>query len=179
MTAARASELDDRFTACMNQDSDFEGKPFMPVTTAERIKQPFLFFVSEHSSFVDLPALTDEQLKSQGLTREQYQKLIGRFAKNQDDALAAMPGGSYRVCVKIPGFTHRSFMDTGILKAADDPDRAVLAQQLRNLPVGQGLHACFFRQAFAGRAKDPAGPRGRAPRPGSKSIVSAQARAGR
>ena len=63
----------------------------MPVTTAERIKQPFLFFVSEHSSFVDLPALTDEQLKSQGLTREQYQKLIGRFAKNQDDALAAMP----------------------------------------------------------------------------------------
>ena len=134
----------------MNQDSDYEGKPFMPVTSAERIKQPFLFFVSEHSSFTDLPALTDEQLKAQGLSRQRYQDLIRQFAKNQDDALAAMPGGSYRVSVKTAGFTHRSFIDGAVFKASDDADRAALAQQVRNLEIVRGYTRAFFDKHLKG-----------------------------
>jgi pimeloyl-ACP methyl ester carboxylesterase len=150
MTAARASELDRRFRACMNGDSDYDGRPFMPVTAPERITRPFLFFVSEHSSYAEIPSLTDVQLKAQRLTRDEYEKIYRRFQKNQDDALAAMPGGSCRVCVRAPRFMHRSFIDATVLKACDDPDKQVFAQTVRNLETVRLYTRAFFDKHLKG-----------------------------
>jgi hypothetical protein len=46
-------------------------------------------------------------------------------------------------------------MDTGILKAADDPDRAVLAQQLRNLQLVRAYTRAFFDKHLQGMPKTP------------------------
>ena len=55
-----------RFALCMNQDSDDEGRPYMPGTAAERIQQPFLFFVSEHSLVHRVTGLNGRPIESSG-----------------------------------------------------------------------------------------------------------------
>jgi dienelactone hydrolase len=142
MTAFRAGELDNRFRAIMNQDSDYQGKPFMPNSSAKNIKQPFLFFVSQHSFYKHVPALTDEQLKAEKLTRAEFNKLMDEYDKNQEDALANMSGGSYRVAVETPLFTHRSFIDTALFKVRDDPTK--MAQSLKNLEIVRAYTRAFF-----------------------------------
>jgi predicted dienelactone hydrolase len=142
MTAARVCELDARFHACMNQDSDYRGNPFMPISSAQNIKQPFLFFVSEHSFFKHLPLPTDQQLVAQKLTRAEFDSIIQAYDKNQEEALAKMPGGSYRVAVETPGFTHRSFMDLRLLGHSDDPTEVV--QHLKNLEIVRSYTRAFF-----------------------------------
>jgi len=142
MTAARVCELDTRIRAGMNQDSDFEGKPYMPGSSAKNIKQPFLFFVSRHSFFQHMPAPTDKELAAQKLTREEFNRLIGQFDKNQEEALASMPGGSYRVAVVVPSFNHRSFIDAALLKAGDD--QKAVTENMRNLKIVRTYTRAFF-----------------------------------
>jgi len=142
MTAARMCELDARVRAVMNQDSDYQGKPFMPGSSAKNIKQPFLFFASRHSFFQRVPAPTDKALAAQKLTREESDKLVAQFNKNQEEALTAMPGGSYRVAVVAPSLNHRSFIDAALLKAQDDPK--AVTENVRNLKIVRTYTRAFF-----------------------------------
>jgi len=61
-----------------------------------------------------------------------------------------MPGGSYRVCVKTAGFTHRSFIDVAVFKASDDADARALSQQVRNLQIVRGYTRAFFDKHLKG-----------------------------
>jgi hypothetical protein len=83
--------------------------------------------VSRHSSFAEIPPITDEQLKAEKLSRAEYEQIYRRYQKNQDDALAAMPGGSFRVYVRSQRFNHRSFIHATVIRALDDPEKDVLA----------------------------------------------------
>jgi predicted dienelactone hydrolase len=149
MTTVRACELDTRFRACMNQDSDYDGKPFMPFSSANNIKQPFLFMVSTHSYYKHVPAPTAEQLSAQKLTLDDFNKLIQGYDRNQGEALASMPGGSYRVAVETPDFTHRSFIDATLLKSSDDP--SAVARNLQNLRIVRAYTRAFFDKYLKGQ----------------------------
>src|SRR5262245_19333985 len=82
MTAFRVGELDGRFRVVMNQDSDYQGKPFMPNSAVKNMRQPFLFFVSKHSFFKRVAPPSDEVLKAEKMTREEFMKLFEGYDKN-------------------------------------------------------------------------------------------------
>jgi predicted dienelactone hydrolase len=150
MGAARLCQIDPRVRAGMNQDADYDGIPFIVYTPGETIRTPFLFFASDHSLYVSphIPPPTEAELASMKLTRGQYDALVQKYQKNQDDALARMPGGSYRVSVETPGFTHRSFMDLPLLKVCDDP--AAAERNLRNLEIVIAYTRAFFDKTLKG-----------------------------
>jgi len=143
MAAVRACEADQRIRAVMNQDSDYEGIPFILSSPERKITQPVLFFASAHSIYIskNQPAPTAEELTRMKLTRTQYESTIQKYQKNQDDALAHMSGGAYRICVETPRFNHRSFIDTNLFKSGDKAD---LAQQLTNMEIVQHYTRAFF-----------------------------------
>ncbi|HZT43067.1 MAG TPA: hypothetical protein VFA07_12940 [Chthonomonadaceae bacterium] len=150
MGAARLCQIDPRVRAGMNQDADYDGIPFIVYTPGETIPAPFLFFASDHSLYISphIPPPTEAELANMKLTREQYDALVQKYQKNQDDSLARMPGGSYRVSVETPGFTHRSFMDLPLLKAGDDP--AATERNLRNLEIVIAYTRAFFDRTLKG-----------------------------
>jgi hypothetical protein len=151
MTAFRVGELDGRFHAVMNQDSDYQGKPFMPNSAAKNMRQPFLFFVSKHSFFKHVAPPSDEVLKAEKMTREEFMKLFEGYDKNQEESLASMSGGSYRVAIETPRFTHRSFIDTTLFKA--DNDATAMTQHLKNLLLIRAYTRAFFDKHLKGMSK--------------------------
>ena len=151
MTAFRVGELDERFRAIVNQDSDYQGRPFMSNSSAGNIKQPFLLFVSNHSFFKHVTPPTEKQLAAEKLTLAEFNKLMEGFDRNQEEALANMPGGSYRVAVETPRFTHRSFIDVALFKSGDDP--MALAQNLKNVQLVRAYTRAFFDKYLKGTNK--------------------------
>jgi pimeloyl-ACP methyl ester carboxylesterase len=145
MAAVRACEKGARFRACMNQDSDYKGVPFIPSAPGVTIKQPFLFFASgsKHQ-----PAPTEEQLARMKLTRAQYDSLVREYHKNQDEALAALKGGAYRVSVETEGFNHRSFIDTNLWLA--DDKAPTMSNRLKNLEIVRTYTRAFFDKYLKG-----------------------------
>jgi hypothetical protein len=148
MTAFRVGELDRRFRAVMNQDSDYQGKPFMPNSSTKNMRQPFLFFVSNHSFFKHVAPPSEEVLKAEKMTREEYMKVFEGYDKNQEESLASMPGGSYRVAIETPRFTHRSFIDAALFKP--DNDAAAMTQHLKNLQLIRAYTRAFFDKHLKG-----------------------------
>jgi predicted dienelactone hydrolase len=151
MAAARACEGDQRIRAGMNQDSDYEGVPFIASSAGKGITQPFLFFATDHSIYVSKHKAppNDAELARDKLTRAQHKEISERYQKAQDASLATLPGGSYRVSVETPGFTHRSFIDLPLLKASDDP--AAVARNLENLRTVRTYTRAFFDKYLKGR----------------------------
>jgi predicted dienelactone hydrolase len=143
MAAARACETDQRIRAVMNQDSDYEGIPFILSSPERKITQPFLFFASSHSIYISTnqPAPTAKQLAQMKLSRPEYESLIQKYQKNQDEALGRLSRGAYRICAETPGFNHRSFIDTSLFKSGDKAD---LAQQLTNMEIVRQFSRAFF-----------------------------------
>jgi hypothetical protein len=88
-------------------------------------------------------------LAREKLTRAQYDALVHQYPRNQDDALAGMPAGSYRVSAEMPGFNHRSFMDTNLLAASDDP--AAVERNLYNLQIVREYTRAFFDKYLKGK----------------------------
>jgi pimeloyl-ACP methyl ester carboxylesterase len=152
MAAARACEDDARIGAVMNQDSDYEGVPFILSSPGRKITQPFLFFASGHSIYIskNQPPPTAEQLAQMKMSRPQYEAIIQRYQKNQDDALGRLSGGAYRLCAETPGFNHRSFIDTSLFNSGDKAD---LAQRLANMGIVRGYTRAFFDK-YMRTAKD-------------------------
>ena len=144
LAAARTCELDLRPRACMNQDADLRGLPFILSSPGGRITQPFLFFASQHSLYVSdhITPPSDSDLVSMLLTRAQYTDTLRKYQGIQDSALAAMPGGSYLVAAEPAGFTHRSFMDLRLLTQGDDS--AATARNRYNLALVRAYTRAFF-----------------------------------
>src|SRR5262249_25695251 len=94
---------------------------------------------------------SDEVLKAEKMTREEFMKLFEGFDKNQEGALASMPGGSYRVAIETPRFTHRSFIDAALFKA--DNDAAAMTQHLKNLELIRAYTRAFFDKHLKGMTK--------------------------
>ncbi|HKR60638.1 MAG TPA: hypothetical protein VJS64_13035 [Pyrinomonadaceae bacterium] len=145
LASVRACQIDPRIRACVNQDSDVDdGAPFILTTpTGKKLDQPFLFFAVNADKFS--PSVvnpTEEQLDKMKLTRPEYDKIILRQQKVQNDALASVRGGSYRVILDLPSITHRSFSDLPLLAAGDDPTKT--SDGLHNFQLVVAYTRAFF-----------------------------------
>jgi len=149
MAIASACRTDSRIRACMNQDADYEGRPFDGGAAAFPIKQPFLFFATGNSIYVSprtAPA-TDTALALMKMTRTQYDSLVWQYQQNQDAALGEMPGGAIRIRAEAEDFTHRTFMDLKLLQA---PDSISVAHQGAYLRLIREYVRAFFDEYLRG-----------------------------
>ena len=123
LAAVRACQLDSRIFACMNQDADIAGSPFVRSSPDEPLRKPLLFFTAATAnvfkgSFINP---TDDALASMRTTRAQYDVDVRRVQMNQNNALASTEAPSYRVLIDRPSFVHRSFSDLTLLAAYYEP----------------------------------------------------------
>lgn len=148
LAAADACALDSRIRACMNQDAEFKGVPFLAGDSG-RISQPFLFFATDHSLYErpTVPPPSDQELASAGYTRARYDSLMHGYRLAQEHALAALPGGAIRIMVETPGFAHRSFMDLNLLGASDSTAQA---QALAGLELVRWYTRVYFDHVVKG-----------------------------
>ena len=152
LASVRACQTDGRIRACVNQDSDVDdGAPFILTSPArKRLDQPFLFFAVNADKFSpSVVTPTDEQLNQMKLTRAEYDVMIRRQQRVQNEALAGVGGGSYRVIIDTPGITHRSFSDLPLLAASGDP--ATARDSLRNFQIVVAYTRAFFDKYLKGR----------------------------
>jgi pimeloyl-ACP methyl ester carboxylesterase len=150
VAAARACQLDRRIRAGMNQDADLYGYPYIVYSRGDTIRQPFCFFATDHSIYISdhIPPPTDEELAKQKLSRDRYNAMVHAYQHNQDNALAAMPAGSYRICLEGPGSNHRSFMDTNLLAIGNSP---AAAKHRLNLQIVREYTLAFFDKYLRGK----------------------------
>jgi predicted dienelactone hydrolase len=150
VAAASACRTDRRIRACANEDADDDGRPFDGGIEAHLIKQPFLFFATGHSIYVSpkTPPPTPTALEHMKLTRAQYDSIVQLYQRNQDKALAAMPGGAIRVMAESDAFTHRTFIDLKLLQASSD---TAAATQRHYLDLIRVYVLAFFDQTLLGR----------------------------
>ena len=80
----------------MNQDAQYEGRPYDGGAAAFPIKQPFLFFATGNSIYVSprTPLPGDSALAQMKMTRGQYDSVVGLYQHNQDAALS-------RICPEV------------------------------------------------------------------------------
>jgi predicted dienelactone hydrolase len=154
VAAASACRVDARVRACANEDADDDGRPFAGGSAAYPIKQPFLFFATGHSIYVSArtPPPTADVLASNKLTRAQYDSIVNLYQRNQDEALASMPGGSTRVMAEAKDFTHRTFIDLRLLQAPTD---SAADEQRHYVDLIRRYVLAFFDQTLRGQADTP------------------------
>jgi hypothetical protein len=148
LAIVRACQLESRLLACMNQDADIAGSPFIEPQSTDGLRQPLLFFTAATSnvfreSFV---RPSDETLKQMNTTRARYNADVARVQQNQSTALASVKGGSYRVYIDIPSFIHRTFSDLTLL-ATDEPQKG---ESLANFRIAQSYTRAFFDKHLRG-----------------------------
>ncbi len=111
--AARACELDSRFTACVDLDGGMVPVAALPeYPDGATIRQPLLF----------LEAFHDEA--HMGGTHEQH---LAYFKKREEQLQKCSPG-SYSVVLRSPAMVHGSFSDDPFLEAHDDPQKIETAR---------------------------------------------------
>jgi hypothetical protein len=146
MTSARACQIDNRIRACLDEDStDDLGSPFSVVTSGSIPKQPFLLFIAASADIFSAQAVhpSDESLSKQKLSRAQYDEIVQKQQKKQNELLTEIGGGAYRVMLfDLPGFTHRSFSDLPVIAASDDHPK--LESTLHNFQIAQEYIRGFF-----------------------------------
>jgi len=128
--AARASQLDTRFKACVDLDGGMVPVAALPeYPDGATIKQPLLFLEAYH----------DEA--HMGGTHEQH---LGYFKKREEQLQKCSPG-TYAVVLRSPAIMHGSFSDYGLLSADDRRDD--VARALHNLDLIE-----TYIRAFLGRS---------------------------
>ena len=149
MAVAGACRTDARIRACMNQDAEYEGRPFDGGAAAFSLKQPFLFFATGNSIYLSPHTVppTDSALGLMKMTRAQYDSIVGRYQHNQDAALGSMPGGAVRIEAEAEDFTHRTFIDLKLLQA---PDSISIAHQAAYLRLIREYVREFFDESLRG-----------------------------
>lgn len=151
LASVRACQIDQRIRACMNQDSDIFGSPFIVDGT---LGQPLLFFIATTADVSSEQKVhpTDAQLASLKMTRSEYDSQIRQAQKNQIDALSGVRGGSYRVTLSgLPGVTHRIFSDLPLIAAAGDLSKE--AESFHNFNLAESYVRAFFDKTLKGDGK--------------------------
>ena len=125
--AARACELDARFTACVDLDgamAPVEALPEYP--DGKTIQHPLLFLEAYHDE-AHIFGTHEEHLA---------------FFKKEKEQLARCPAGSYDVVLNPPGMMHGSFSDTFVLQAGNTPEQS--AQAIHNLALTESYILAFL-----------------------------------
>lgn len=152
MASARACQIDIRIRACIDEDStDDLGSPFPVITPGSIPKQPFLLFIATSADIFSEKALhpSDESLTTQKLSRAEYDKIIQKQQRSQNELLADITGGAYRVMLfGLPAFVHRSFSDLPLLAAGHDPGK--WGEALHNFQIAQAYTRGFFDKYLRG-----------------------------
>jgi len=153
VAATSACRIDARIGVCVNEDADDDGRPFDGGWAASPIKQPFLFMASGHSIYVSprTPLPTAEGLEKMKLTWVQYDSIVGLYQRNQDQAMASLPGGAIRVMAESSDFTHRTFIDLKLLQATG----AAADTQRHYLDLIRAVILAFFDETLRGRTDTP------------------------
>lgn len=145
MTSARACQIDIRIRACIDEDSLLNGSPFSVATAGSIPKQPFLLFSAVVADLFSDKKLhpSDETLAKLRLSRREYDEELQKQQKKQNQQLADIKGGAYRVMLfDVPGFTHQSFSDLPLLAA--DHDQVKWDEALHNFQIAQAYIRGFF-----------------------------------
>jgi len=152
MVSARACQTDIRIRACIDEDSiDDLGSPFSVIVPGSIPKQPFLLFIAASADIFSAEAVhpSDESLAKQKLSRAEYDQLIQKQQRKQNELLGDIAGGAYRVMLfELPGITHRSFSDLPMIAAGHDQSKS--AQALHNFQIIQEYIRCFFDKYLNG-----------------------------
>ena len=152
MVSARACQIDIRIRACLDEDSiDDLGSPFSVITPGSIPKQPFLLFIAASADIFSAEAVhpSDDSLAKQKLTRAEYDQLIQKQQRKQDELLGDVSGGAYRVMLfDLPGITHRSFSDLPLLAAAQDQSKS--AEALHKFQIIEEYIRGFFDKYLNG-----------------------------
>lgn len=153
LTSARTCQIDRRVRACIDEDSLLEGSAF-PVPPRSVPQQPFLLFSAVVADLFSEKKLhpSDDVLKKLKLSRTQYEAEIKRQQAAQNQQLAAIRGGAYRVRLSnLSGFTHQSFSDLPLLSA--NQNGAARTEAVHNFEVSQGYIRGFFDKYLKGAHK--------------------------
>ncbi len=112
--AARACQLDNRISACLNQDGNMGWQPFWLDESGRSMNQPYLTL--DHLD----PDPPDEVFRRMGATREQYvARRSARQAEAREKLYGTVTAGSYHVTIGTPGVSHNSFSDIRLLGRPD------------------------------------------------------------
>ena len=149
--AAFACQVEARIKACLNQDGVMNNLPFSRDASGMTMNQPFMYFgrISDYRR----PQLSDQQLASMEMTRAEADSLFRAIAAAQDDLLSDMPGGAYRVRLKVPGATHMSFSDQPLIEGAGDSVKTANARLA--LAITRTYTRAFFDRSLLGRTQTP------------------------
>jgi hypothetical protein len=112
--------------------------------------QPFRYLGREYRPN---PNPSPEDLKGMELSRTQYDSLIHAVAAGQDELLAEVEGGAYRVTLTTATVNHMSFTDLPLLDAAGDRARSAAAR--RDLELAMCYTRAFFDRVLLGRRGTP------------------------
>ena len=142
LAAAEACRDEPLIRTCMNIDAEFQGVPWIDAGRGPPV-QPFAFLATSHSLYVTAHtrAPSAAALASEGLSAAQYDSIIHLRQRTQDEALASVRGGSYRIDFEGPEFDHRSFLDLPLL-GADAP--ALAQRHAGNLVLARQYSLAYF-----------------------------------
>jgi predicted dienelactone hydrolase len=125
MAAALACQLDARIRACLNQDGAMANLPFDRDAAGRTMPQPFMYITRTYVRPVD----SDSALTVLEMTRAENDSLLNSLQFRPDALLADMPGGAWRVTIRISGTTHMAFSDEPLILAAGDSVKTRAALQ--------------------------------------------------
>jgi len=149
MAAALACQLDARIRACLNQDGAMANLPFDRDASGRTMAQPFMYLTRTYARPVD----SDSMLKVLEMTRAENDSFLNALQFRPDTLLADMPGGAWRVTVRVAGMTHMGFSDEPLILAAGDSAKSRTA--LEGLRLTNIYTRAFFDMTLRG-ARDTA-----------------------
>jgi hypothetical protein len=136
---------------CIDEDSIGPGLAVFVSTPGSVPSQPFLLFIAASADIFSESAVhpSDESLDKQKLSRAEYDQIIDKQQKYQNELLGSIAGGGYRVMLfGLPGFTHRTFSDLPMLAAGETAGKSERA--LQNFKITQLYIRGFFDKYLKG-----------------------------
>jgi predicted dienelactone hydrolase len=149
MAAALACQLDPRIRACLNQDGAMRNLPFERDSAGRTLIQPFLYLTRTYVRPVD----SDSMLAVLQMTRAENDSLLNVLQFRPDTLLADMPGGAWRVTIRLPGMPHMGFSDEPLILAAGDSAKTRVAREA--LGFTNAFTRAFFDKVLRGRSRTP------------------------
>jgi pimeloyl-ACP methyl ester carboxylesterase len=149
MAAALACQLDARIRACLNQDGAMANLPFDRDATGKTMAQPFMYITRPYVRPVD----SDSALKVLEATRAEIDSLVTSLQLRPDTLLGEMPGGAWRVTIRVPKMSHMGFSDEVLILSAADPAKTSAAVEA--LGVTNRYSRAFFDKVLRGLGDTP------------------------